>query len=249
MVLLLTDKTYHLILPVLMKSGSKRKLVEIGECGIHTSHTEVSPFKKCFLSDSEFLTFYSKSANPGAQSLSNFCTCAVTINFSTFGLDSSCTYPTGEHAFHGGKFKILGLLSELESKRKEELLEHAIQFEGDSLKSCKIKSAALAKRSGGKGGLRLTEYELARWGHLSMELQEQICRDKICNSPIREYLLSTNETYLVHHERATSWPRYGATVLKKENSPYQDSCRWMKGDNLLGLIWMRIREEIKQSIK
>eukprot|EP01032_Pedospumella_encystans_P020765 gene20765-23584_t len=155
------------------------------------------------------------------------------------------TYPSGEHAFHGGKFKIISAQSEANHVRQAELLEYSRLFEGNTLKDCHFKSPADAKKAGGKSGIRLTENELRNWDAQSMLLQEQICRGKLKDPATLQFLLSTEDRYLVHFERATGWSRYGAVVLTAENSPYHDGLRWMKGDNLLGEMWMKLREELR----
>lgn len=211
--------------------------------------TESMKFTTFFKSEAEFTTFYSKSANACARSLSNFSPYSVYINFDTIfpGLHEMCIYPTGEHAFHGGKFKILGSILGSAGARQDELFAHSRLFEGENLNSCHYSTPAAAKKAGGKGGIRLSDAELANWDYYSMVVQEQICREKSKVSEIQQFLFSTGDKYLVHNERTTTWPRYGATILKPENSPFGDDHRWMKGDNLLGELWMKLRNEVKDS--
>jgi len=201
---------------------------------------------KFFSSEKEYVMFYSKSADVNSRLLSNFSPNTICIDFAYLGVPhrSIATYPSGEHAFHGGKFKILSAQSTVSSARQEELLDHSRRFEGATLKDCHYTSAADAKYGGGRGGVQLTETELREWNICSMLLQEQICREKLKEPEILEYLLSTDGKYLVHHEQAPGWPRYGAVVLSAEDSPYNDGMRWMQGDNLLGEMWMTLREEI-----
>lgn len=199
---------------------------------------------KAFDSDAEYMTFYSKSADVEARMLSNFSTHTVNIDYNFIGKNAVCRYPTGEHAFQGGKFRVLGLLLEGNVSRQTELFNHARLFEGNSLQTCSISSAAAAKAAGGKGGVRLHESEMAQWEHFSLVIQKQICDSKLEHEEVREYLLSTEDIYLVHNERATGWPRYGAMVLRPENSRFRDNKRWMKGDNVLGQMWMSAREEL-----
>lgn len=192
------------------------------------------------------MTFYSKSANVHARLLSNFSTNAICIDFSCLCGEHMdiATYPSGEHAFHGGKFKIISAQPGVCGARQAELLEYSRLFEGNKLKDCHFKSSADAKKAGGKSGIRLTEGELRNWDAQSILLQEQICREKLKDPATLQFLLSTEDQYLVHFERATGWPRYGAMVLAAENSAYNDGLRWMKGDNLLGEMWMKLREEL-----
>jgi predicted NAD-dependent protein-ADP-ribosyltransferase YbiA (DUF1768 family) len=204
-------------------------------------------FKKAFDSDDDVITFYSKSARVEARTLSNFSGHAVTIDYIFAGMSKVCIYPTGEHAFQGGKFMILGSHAETDSERQQELLRHASRFEGESTRPCMLKTPAAAKKAGGKGGIRLTDTELALWELHTMNLQEQICRQKLRYADVMEFLMCTGEKYLVHYERATGWPRYGACVLAPEKSPFADGRRWLKGDNLLGEMWMRLRKELQES--
>jgi predicted NAD-dependent protein-ADP-ribosyltransferase YbiA (DUF1768 family) len=203
-------------------------------------------YRTGFDSVDEYMTFYSKSVSAGARSLSNFSSHNIAIDYSFIGCSAVCQYPTGEHAFQGGKFQILGSLAGKGSERQEELLAHASTFEGDSVQVCSLSTPAAAKKAGGKSGIRLTDSELALWECYTMILQEQICREKLKSADIRECLASTGDLYLVHFERATTWPRYGACVLTPEKSPFADGRRWMKGDNLLGIMWMELRKELLQ---
>lgn len=203
------------------------------------------PFKQSFVSEDEFITFFSKSKDIRARRLSNFYSgMVVYLNYDRIfpEMGDFCTYPTGEHAFQGAKFKIIGHLT-LEVGRKAALLAHSINFES---RACKYPTATEAKLAGGKGksSIRLTDQELAAWEPYSMIVQMHICESKLDQPGIIDYLLDTRDKYLVHHERAIKWPRYGASVLSAANSPFHDGLRWMKGDNLLGIAWMQIRATI-----
>lgn len=203
-------------------------------------------YARFFSSETEYLTFYSKSSNAKARLLSNFSTHTVCIDFSSLVGQSvgTATYPSGEHAFHGGKFVIISSQSGVSSSRRAELLAHSRLFEGVTLKDSRFTSAAAAKEAGGRSGIRLTATEMQNWDVQSMLLQEQICREKLKDLEIQQFLQSTCERYLVHFERSRGWPRYGAMVHPAESSPCNDGMQWMKGDNLLGEMWMTIREEL-----
>jgi predicted NAD-dependent protein-ADP-ribosyltransferase YbiA (DUF1768 family) len=199
---------------------------------------------RSFASASEYVTFYSRSANVDMRLLSNFATGAAPITIDFAAVKSmpsdagSATFATGEHAFQGGKYRILALCSE-DPGRAEQMMAHARTFE---MPTNVYATAAEAKRAGGKrGGVCLTERETQHWAHhLCMELQEQICRAKLAADPrVAAVLRGTGDTYLVHHERATGgWPRYGGSVASKADD---EGRRWMKGDNLLGEMWMYMR--------
>lgn len=206
--------------------------------------------RRRFASESEFVTFYSKSANKDMRLLSNFAAGPhpIAIDFTRIksmpSNAGSASFQTGEHAFQGGKYRILALCcSDGDPGRAAQLMAHAQTFEAEG--GC-YPTAVDAKRAGGKnGGVRLTEQEMEHWGHLCMELQEEICRAKLATDPrVAAVLRATGDKYLVHHERTTTrgWPRYGASVGKAD----ADGFRSMKGDNLLGQMWMTMREEEAQ---
>lgn len=206
-------------------------------------------FKRSFVTDDEFITFFSKSKDVRARMLSNFDIgtrgMVVYMNYDRIfpEMGDFSSYPTGEHAFQGAKFKILGHLSS-EEGRKAALLAHSVNFESPT---CKYPTASEAKSAGGKGKLsiRLTGQELATWESYCMIVQIHICESKLQQPEVRRFLVETKDKYLVHNERAIKWPRYGASVLSAANSPFQDGLRWMKGDNLLGIAWMQMRAIIQ----
>lgn len=211
--------------------------------------------RRRFASESEFVTFYSKSANKDMRLLSNFAAGPhpIAIDFTRIksmpSNAGSASFQTGEHAFQGGKYRILALCcsSSGDPGRAAQLMAHAQTFEAAAEGGgggC-YPTAVDAKRAGGKnGGVRLTEQEMEHWGHLCMELQEEICRAKLATDPrVAAVLRATGDKYLLHHERSTrGWPRYGASVGKAD----ADGFRPMKGDNLLGQMWMTVREEEAQ---
>ena len=89
------------------------------------------------------------------RSLSNFWEHEVIID--------GRVYKSGEHAFHGEKFFRLGSLSQ----RSALLLDYSKKF-------LECDTPAMAKKLGGKKGLRLTEDELALWSSISIDVQKQI---------------------------------------------------------------------------
>jgi predicted NAD-dependent protein-ADP-ribosyltransferase YbiA (DUF1768 family) len=206
-------------------------------------------YKAAFDSPDSYITFYSKSADEYSRTLSNFFVSPVCIDYTALSGKGGCicTYPTGEHAFHGGKFKLLGLQLVETDPRQEVLLSYSLLFEGESVTTCALPTPKEAKRAGGHAGLQLTLEELARWEQCSMKLQEQICREKLKDAVTRKFLEGTRDRYLVHYEAGVNWPCYGATILTPEDSPFGDGRSWMKGDNLLGEVWMKLREEISDS--
>lgn len=208
-------------------------------------------FTTSFAATEPYISFYSKSGDTDARLLSNFSTHRIDLDFGAIhpaAVGDVAVYPTGEHAFQGAKFRFL-IHTCLTEARKQELHHYSCLFEGTALSSCHLRTAAAAKKAGGRNGLSLSVEELAQWEQVTMVVQEQICRCKLQDNGIRAYLISTGLSYLVHNERAVGWPRYGATVLQAANSPFKDGRRWMKGDNYLGLMWMKLREEIAAEMK
>ena len=191
-------------------------------------------------SSDDYISFNSKSKNIESRLLSNFDNSVPVV------IDGR-VYPTGEHAFQGCKFIESAQICD-ESERKDLLLRHATRFEGESLSSCLIKSAGDAQRAGKRNALPLTEDEVRNWSDKMLHIQYAICKEKVNKIPeVARYLLSSENKYLVHQERLTGWPLHGGGFLKPENSPFQDGRRWLKGNNVLGKVWMSIREEISQS--
>lgn len=174
----------------------------------------------CLNNKSEYVSFNSKSSDLKAQYLSNFIGCQITIPFHTGEI---LTFPTSEHAFQASKFYLNGIH------------DYARIFTNNTM------SASDAKRAGKK--YRLNHEQLQLWAGLVKDVQIFICWEKIKNSPgLREYLISTKGLYLLHHEAFGTWSEYGGVFL--QNSPFNDGKLWLKGNNLLGLIWMGIRDTL-----
>jgi predicted NAD-dependent protein-ADP-ribosyltransferase YbiA (DUF1768 family) len=88
------------------------------------------------LLEANTVNFFSKKNE--YRSLSNFWETDVII-------DNIRTYETGEHCFHGEKYKRLSELYKDDEARKELLIEYSKGF----LKPSKYKSATEAKKAGG----------------------------------------------------------------------------------------------------
>lgn len=191
----------------------------------------------------EYISFYSKSADPRARLLSNFIGGPVTISYGLLAIDSAnqVTYATGEHAFQAAKFVVVANKSP--RSRHRELTQYADMFE---ISKGEFPTALDAKR-GGKA-FRLTSEELELWHQHTLEVQKQICQSKLEQSAdLREFLVSSNEKYLLHFERSSGWSEYGGTFLSKDASPFRDGRCWLKGNNKLGCLWMDIRAALLAS--
>lgn len=177
------------------------------------------------------IQFYSRSRSH--KELSNFFVASITI------LDT--TFITGEHAFHYFKYTIVSDALEKQEgangrrDRVRILRDYADGFKGVSPS---FETPNLAKKSGGKKGLRLTPREIGIWNKESSGVQHMICLAKIRQHPdISTCVCDTREEYLLHFELGRQ-PFWGGRIDKKSGE--------MIGENRLGLIWMNIRKSIRQ---
>jgi predicted NAD-dependent protein-ADP-ribosyltransferase YbiA (DUF1768 family) len=168
--------------------------------------------------------------------MSNFDT-TVTVNLQ---FDHLRTYKSSEHAFHSAKYLVNGLYNtSLPADRREEFVQYAATFEING----PYTTALEAKKAGGKKGIVMTDSEIAFWHTYTERVQEDLCRQKLAKLPkIKEYL--QNETKYLVHQSLGDWPLYGGAVMAPEKSPFGDNRRWLKGDNKLGKIWMKLRSEL-----
>ena len=182
------------------------------------------------------------------RSLSNFWECEVIIQNEGGGLAGATVgepcfpqlvYETGEHCFHGQKYLLLSEYSS-DEKRKQQLFDYGSKFS----KPSPYKTSAEAKKMGGKKGLRLTEQELALWSKLSVEVQKKICKYKYDNyEEVRNNLFKSKNKILIHPAMRTSeeklslkfWEGKGVIV---------DGKIVVLGHNMLGKLWMDLRDDI-----
>ena len=175
-----------------------------------------------------FINFY--SGKKEYRSLSNFWENDVAIIES----DKKRVYESGEHCFHGEKYLRLGELCEDET-RKKILLDYGYKF----IKPSQYKTAAVAKKMGGKKGLLLNNTELKTWNTISIEIQHKICIWKVNNyEEVRTDLLKSGNKILIH-------PAMRCSQEKLENRLWEgrgilvDGKIVILGKNLLGNIWMK----------
>lgn len=169
------------------------------------------------------ITFSSRKAE--FRSLSNFWENPVVV--------SGITYPTGEHAFHGEKYRRLGEVVE-DPVRKLQLYEYAQKF-------TTISKPADAKRMGGKRGLYLNDGEIELWNKLSVDVQIEICKFKLYNYPeVQNDLKKSGNAILLHPamrmnaQKASQRFWEGAAVTV-------DGTTTIVGQNMLGKLWMNLR--------
>lgn len=167
------------------------------------------------------LKFYSKSADKEAAKLSNFL-----LQVQVGGK----MYKTGEHAFHACKFECVASLYEDGLDRKQKLLGHAKLIETAS-------TPLDAKKLGGRSKCALTLSELNKWNSASINVQRQICEYKLARYPcIRNTLIGSKDRYILHQENRGKKPIWGGRIDKKSKE--------LIGQNILGKIWMELRNTI-----
>jgi ribA/ribD-fused uncharacterized protein len=157
----------------------------------------------------DYIYFF--SGKKAFRSLSNFWENDVVID--------GRVYQSGEHAFHGEKFFRLGHT------------DYAAKFMKPSA------SPAVAKRMGGKKGLRLNEEELRTWSVVSIDVQKEICEYKLRYEEVKKDLHESKGKLLIHPALRCRTP---------------EKCIWegryvdgaVIGQNLLGKIWMDVRETL-----
>ena len=187
--------------------------------------------EKKILSDN-VINFFGKKEE--YRSLSNFWTCDVSI-INCFG-HVFFSYESGEHCFHGEKYRRIGNFCKNED-RKRKLLEYATKF----MKPSPYKTGNEAKKMGGKKGLLLTNDELKLWNSLSVDVQREICDWKFDNyEEVRNDLVKSGTKILVHPALRCSEAKLkdrfweGKAVVK--NGQVE-----VLGSNLLGKLWMELR--------
>ena len=142
-------------------------------------------------------------------------------------------YESGEHAFHGEKFFRLGLAG---TDRATVLMDYAANFIKPS-----GYTPAMAKKMGGKKGLLLTEEEQLRWSKISPQVQKEICEYKLMYDEVKQDLLQSKGKLLVHPALRCSHPE---KCIWEGKATVVDGKTVILGKNLLGQIWMELRETL-----
>lgn len=171
-------------------------------------------------------TFFSRKKE--FRSLSNFWEGDVYIR--------DRVYESGEHCFHGEKYTRLGE-SCLDESRQQELLAYGRTF----LKPSGF-TPAVAKRRGGKKGLRLSDAELETWSSINICIQEDICRWKLEHEEqVRQDLLRSGTKVLIHPAMRCSVEKLYTRVWEGRGVMV-DGKLTVLGKNQLGNIWMKLRQ-------
>jgi predicted NAD-dependent protein-ADP-ribosyltransferase YbiA (DUF1768 family) len=181
--------------------------------------------------ESNIVHFFSKKNE--YRSLSNFWETDVVI-------DNIRIYETGEHCFHGEKYKKISELYKDNEARKASLINYSKGF----LKPSKYKTSTEAKKAGGKNGFALNGAELILWNKISIDIQMQICKWKFINyKEVRIDLAKSNNKILIH-------PAMRCREEKMEERLWEgrailvDNKIIVLGKNLLGKIWMELRSQL-----
>ena len=170
------------------------------------------------------------SGKDAFRSLSNFWEGQVVVD--------SRDYESGEHAFHGEKYTRLGALCE-EPTRQRRLLDYGGTFRRPS----PYKTGAIAKRMGGKRGLSLDSNELGAWETISMDVQFEICQWKFRNHKnVRDDLLNSKGRLLIHPALRCSEAKLASRIWEGKGV-VQDGRIVVLGRNVLGRMWMQIRDD------
>jgi predicted NAD-dependent protein-ADP-ribosyltransferase YbiA (DUF1768 family) len=177
-----------------------------------------------------FKFFYRK--NEG-RSLSNFWPCQIKIQDG----EKIREYNSGESCFHGEKFLRVATYC-IDENRRKALMEYGYKF-GKGLFE---KEGIIAKKMGRV--FLLTQDELRFWAELSIQVQYEICRYKIENfDEVREDLQKTMGKILLHPAMRCSEEKV-KTRIWEGKAIMVDGNIEILGKNLLGKIWMNLRDEI-----
>ena len=178
--------------------------------------------------------FYKKEAY---RSLSNFWKCIIQIE----DIDEVRIYDSGESCFQGEKFIRLGKICK-NIDRKKELLEYGSKF----FKSVCEKEGGLIKKMGRK--LKLDNDELKLWHDISIEVQNTICIYKYENyKEVQDDLIKSEKNILIH-------PAMRCNIAKVKEKLWEGMAIIMDGKleilgrNMLGNIWMNIRDRNRDVI-
>ena len=146
-------------------------------------------------------------------------------------------FTMGEAAFHYAKYSLVALDPSTNASRSKELMDHANKF----LKSSGSFTGPEYKSLGGKTkkGFPLTDREIQIWSSVCDRVQNHICEYKFKTyDDVKKALLRTAGVSLIHSCRT---PDSG---MDKEHwcGRMTDSGNII-GGNILGNIWMKIRDE------
>lgn len=165
--------------------------------------------------------------------LSNFWMCDVSIICDD---DSVIHYESGEHCFHGEKYRRIANLCS-DPLRKMKLIEYANTFISPS----PYKEGNVVKKMGGKKGLLLNDDELRVWSSISIKVQREICRWKLENYiEVRNDLMRSGDKILVHPAMRCSEEKVKSRLWEGKGV-IEGGRVVVLGQNMLGNIWIELR--------
>ena len=143
-------------------------------------------------------------------------------------------YSSGEGAFHGSKYIEVSKVSE--GERRGLLEEYGRKFEiGEEFGSM---NGGELKKKGGMKGMKLNEDEIGVWNRMGVVVQEKICRYKYENNEVvKEVLESSRNKILVHPAMRCNDEKVRSRLWEGR---VVDGV--MLGGNMLGNIWMKLRD-------
>jgi predicted NAD-dependent protein-ADP-ribosyltransferase YbiA (DUF1768 family) len=168
--------------------------------------------------------------------LSNFYMCPIEIEFS----GTVRCFSSGEKAFHGMKYIVISkeLIDEV---RKSQLSVYGSHFEVNGLFD--MLNGPQVKAKGGRNGMRLEMDELSIWGEKCVAIQRQICTYKFLHEEKVRVCLQTHKYKVLIH------PALRVSLGKMKNCVWEGRGMIVEGElvilggNMLGKIWMEIRDK------
>jgi predicted NAD-dependent protein-ADP-ribosyltransferase YbiA (DUF1768 family) len=164
------------------------------------------------------------------KSLSNFWMGDVVVD--------GVVYESGEHCFHGEKYRRIGEKC-VDEVRKKKLLDYSKGFMKPSL----YKNCNEVKKMGGKKGLLLSSDELSDWSVIGIEVQRKICRWKFDNyEEVRNDLKKSGGKILIHPALRCSEEKVKSRLWEGKGIVCDGKIEVI-GGNMLGNLWMELRKE------
>jgi ribA/ribD-fused uncharacterized protein len=167
------------------------------------------------------IIFYSKSKDPRARVLSNFS--ASDVTFERGGV--AFHFPSVEHAFQAGKWSLCDVA-------------WAAQFEVGGVVGKMTAEQAKAEGNRKAFAERGCTLPTGRWESIRDAVMEEAVRARLANDErFREVLRESGDAHLLHFERSGAKSHWGGYKSKTSGE--------MFGENVLGLLLMRLREELR----
>ena len=148
-------------------------------------------------------------------------------------------YSSGEAAFHGSKYIEVSKINE--GNRKEMLLGYGRKFEISGEFGNMFEGKL--KQKGGKKGMLLNGIEIELWNRVGIVIQKKICSYKYKNyEVVRDVLDGSRGKVLIHPAMRCSYENIKNRYWEGRGKVIDDKIVVL-GKNMLGNIWMDIRDE------